>query len=74
MKTFKRVLVVRANGDCRVLSADRIVKLRLNEVGFDLNITMPETWGHMQGLIDVQLPDPPTPEVIVKILMKEEFK
>ncbi len=71
MKTFKRVLIVRANGDCRVISNTRMRRLRLDEVGFNLNITMPETWGKMQGLIDVKLPDPPTPEAIVKILNEE---
>ena len=71
MKTFKRILIVRANGDCRVVSNRRRNRLRLDEVGFDLHITIPETWGKMQGLIDVKLPDPPTPEAIVKILTEE---
>ncbi len=68
MKTFERVLIVRANGDCRVLSADRMIHLRLDEVGFNLNITIPDTWGRMQGLINVELPDAPSSKVIAEYL------
>jgi hypothetical protein len=62
--TVKAHLVVRANGDVRVVKNKP--RLRLDEVAFPLTVTVPQQWGRVQATtIDVALPEPPEARVTV---------
>lgn len=57
-------LVVRADGEMRVTK--KRVNLRIDEVAFPLNVTVPQMWGRVQTTtIDVVLPEPPEARVSV---------
>lgn len=56
-----RYLIVRADGDTRVTT--RSPRLRLDEVAFRLNVSIPPAWGHVQPeVISIEMPEPPVAE------------
>ena len=59
---FTQYLIVKADGSCSVRKTPR--NLGLDEVAFRLNINLPDAWGEVVGDIDVQLPEPPTTEIV----------
>lgn len=62
--TVSSFLIVRANGDMRVVK--KAQHLRIDEVAFPLTVTIPTTWGRVQPTsIEVALPEPP--EAIVTV-------
>lgn len=62
--TVKGYLVVRADGDMRVLK--KSVRLSIDEVAFPLTVSIPSTWGRVQRTsIEVALPEPPDARVTV---------
>lgn len=64
MTEAKGFLVVRADGDMRVLRGKP--RLRLDEVAFPVTVTIPTTWGKVQAAsIDVQMPEPPEARVAI---------
>jgi len=65
MRTLKRVLIVSASGESRVVARPR--GLRWDEFGFNLTITIPDTWGKVIGAINVELPEPDMPDVRVAL-------
>ena len=68
-KVYNKVLVIRADGTGRVVSGDRSYRLRPDEFGFRLTVTIPPAWGHILGGLGVTLPDEPAG---VTIEAKEE--
>lgn len=61
-KTLVRFLIVRANGDCRVVS--RPPTLAPDEMAVRLHIQVPGAWGRVQNPpIEVVLPEVPRIEV-----------
>lgn len=55
---IERFLVVRADGDVRVVA--RRPRLRPDEVAYRLNVTIPPAWGRLaEGAISIDLPEPP---------------
>lgn len=52
----KKVLVVSASGDVRVAAKPR---LKMDEVGFNLILDIPDTWGSIVGDLHVTMPEPP---------------
>lgn len=61
MRTKRAFLVVRADGSVRIMQ--RIPRLRDDEISVQLNIKYPEGWGKNVGVINVDLPGPPTAEI-----------
>lgn len=62
---LRKFLIVRADGEARIVSRPPN-RLRLDEFGYRLNITIPDSWAHVIGDINIALPDPdmkPTVEV-----------
>ncbi len=66
-KTVKSFLIVRADGTMRVVKTKPYQgSLRLDEVAFPLNVTIPITWGRVQAIsIDLEMPEPPDAVVSV---------
>lgn len=60
---IKKFLVVRADGDARIVS--RMPKLRLDEFAYRLNISIPDSWASVVGDIDIALPDPDMRPMVV---------
>lgn len=53
----KLFLVISANGDARIAKRPRLSR---DEVGFPLNVTIPDGWGRITNQpINVTLPEPP---------------
>jgi hypothetical protein len=60
----KGFLIVRADGSMRTVKSNPA--LRVDEVAFPLNVTIPKTWGRVQATsIEVALPEPPEASVRV---------
>lgn len=65
-KTIRGYLVVRANGEMRVLKTRSQLRLKNDEVAFPLIVSIPETWGNVQdSKLHVELPDAPAATVTV---------
>lgn len=62
MKTKRAFLVVRADGTLRIMQ--RTPRLRDDEVSIQLNVRYPDGWGKNVGVIDVDIPGPPTAELV----------
>lgn len=54
---IKKFLIVRADGECRIVS--RKPHLGWNEVAFELNVEIPQSWATIKGSIDINMPEPP---------------
>lgn len=60
-----RFLVVRADGDVRVVT--RQPRLRLDEFAYRVRVTIPDSWAAIVGDIDITMPEPDiTPTVTVE--------
>jgi hypothetical protein len=60
VRTIRRFLIVTATGECRIVT--RWPNVRVDEVAYRLNITIPDAWGRLLSVdqsIDVTLPEPP---------------
>lgn len=58
--TVKAFLVVKADGDIRVVRGVRGVRLKLDEIAFPLTVSIPRQWGKVQATsIELTMPEPP---------------
>lgn len=60
-KKFTRFLVVRADGSMRIInSRTHARRLRLDEVAYEITVTMPASWGQLaEGGINITMPEAP---------------
>lgn len=58
-------LIVRADGSTRTVT--KTPRLAMDEFAFRLRITLPESWGHVLGSIDVEVPDTVVPSIQIDI-------
>lgn len=58
--TTQAFLVVRADGEMRVVRGKRGLSLRLDEIAFPLIVSIPKQWGRVQSTsIELTMPEPP---------------
>lgn len=58
---YKKMLIVKANGDMRIASNPLRRKLALDECGYPLIVDLPNAWGKVTAEeITIKLPPPPT--------------
>lgn len=57
----KKFIVVRADGNIRIVGSQRAPRLRMDEVAVPLNITIPDAWGEIDvtQAITIDMPPPP---------------
>lgn len=60
---IKRYLIVKADGDVRVVGGRRGLRLGLDEVAYEVSIAIPNAWGEVVGKIEVEMPEPPAATV-----------
>jgi hypothetical protein len=66
---IKRFLIVRADGECRIVT--RKPNLGWNEVAFELNVEIPNSWAKITGSIDIQMPDPPEASLTAQVVQED---
>lgn len=55
-------LVVRADGEVRIVGRQRALRLRNDEIAVPLDVSVPDAWGevdHEQGVV-IEMPPPPS--------------
>lgn len=68
----RRWLIVRADGDMRVVQRFPSGKLRHDEVAFKIVVEMPDAWGRIQHTeLHVDMPEPPTVEMTDDVVLPE---
>jgi len=70
MRTFYRYLIIRSDGDCRVVTR-KPTDLRYDEVCYPLHVYVPDAWGLIAKAIELVLPEPATMEVDNEPLLPE---
>lgn len=64
--TTSAFLVVRADGEMRVVRGKRGITLRLDEIAFPISVSIPKQWGRVQATtIELTMPEPPDALVTV---------